>query len=277
MKKLILTILCIFITTSIASADYRRVIAKKNAAGGCNLDTFHDFFEEDSYEADDIDQSDISSVSTWVNGTTQDNADCDASLDPYRCCTGSGTGKCGQSLTQETPSSKPVYYTTDGPNNTPAVEFNGIGDNLVNSFGVHNQPNSYVLIAKYHTSNAGEDIMGTPHGSIKQNIGTNASNEWWIDAGIELTNNTAADTSYHAFFVHFNGASSELEIDGVQDISGNAGSDNFQDMNMGKTDTGAAKVTISAFGLYSGDAREDENWGCLQTYINNKWGLDIEP
>lgn len=181
----------------------------------------------------------------------------------------------GRALTEAT--NRPTYHLNQY-NGKPCVRFNGTSDILSSaSFTTVAQPATQFLVAKVITADL---TLNTTHyltncGGAQQSILVvdSLTNETFrISAGASITG-PAKDTNLHVFVGLFNGASSNIRVDGGAGTGGNASTGGMSQFFLGAR-TGAAEFTncdICEFIPYSGSlALADINK--LGTYLAAKWG-----
>lgn len=217
------------------------------------LNTWHDFPFSDSWLADDLSSTPVSS---WSNGQS------------------------GEALTQATGSRQPAYSATSGPNSQPGVTFDGDDDFMEAAIGTKAQPQSYVFVFRYISSSDFHWLFDSSDegNNGRQLFGRGSSGVWQIHAGSSITSGSV-DTDFYAGIAYFDGSSSTLELDNTTIVSGNTGTQSqSQGIVVGtrflKTDF-FSNIVVSAIGVYNGDARTDTEWQNLVNYTNWKWGLNL--
>lgn len=190
----------------------------------------------------------------------------------------------GNDVTQDTTANKPLYKTAI-QNSEPALYFDGSNDNLAGTLAsALSQPFHIFAIGKIH-----EDFVNGQAASSMIIYGSDATHrsnifnyvvgdpdKWGISAGTVLNSNVAADTNCHIFTALFNGASSNIRIDGDSKATGNAGAENPAGVNIGSQTPGSQswKGYILEILIYDPNLGATD-LGTLEAWLATKWGITI--
>jgi hypothetical protein len=151
----------------------------------------------------------------------------------------------GNNLLQADTTKQMVYHASGGPNNRPYLAADGSNDYLQAAFAL-TQPHTVVAVVKPSPANkAGYAVIfdgagGYPRGAV------------WIwpagsvtmEAGAVLfPANLLDSTKWHALIHTFSGVSSIGWVNGIQNWSGNAGTNNPQGVTLAARGTGIAGAT----------------------------------
>lgn len=140
-------------------------------------------------------------------------------------------------LTNATAAEQPVFRSSVAAlNNKPAIEDDGVDDHLDSpDFTDLTQPNTIVIVGKVDgdLSQFQPFVDAAPVDTTgRHTVGIiNTPIDWIISAGTNQTG-SAADTNAHLFIATFDGVSSTLEVDGVEDIAADAGADTLGSLRL---------------------------------------------
>jgi len=203
------------------------------------------------YKADAIAQANGSDVATWPDSSAQANNLTD----------GSGLNPTLQTNVQ---------------NGKPVVRFNGTNDRIADTgtdLGI-TQPNTVVIVGN-QTSKATSGRFIDTGGTGRQIVGCNASGLFSIFASSSVTGAVDRSGAFHSFTGVFNGASSVGYVDGVQEFSGNPGSNGLGFIVLG-FDQGTTFLTgdLAEICIYQG-ALSPSNIQLLHNYLAFRWNLPL--
>jgi len=138
-----------------------------------------------------------------------------------------------QDATQNTTSKQPTLDKNSIGGRLGAV-FDGSDDEMINKSSIVASPATEFWVASLNTTPSYDYIVD---GNIDNNISTRLivrsnNGEWDIQNEYKLTDG-AADQDDHLFEAVFDGANSELIIDGTSVIQGNTGTGSLEDMTIG--------------------------------------------
>lgn len=181
-------------------------------------------------------------------------------------------------LTQGTGSLQPSAVSDGGAdfNNKPIVRFDGSDDFLDASIGTIAQPFWEVHIAKTTLDNSSVKNMSSTT-SGQADVAFDSGENALLAAGSSLGGTSGSLlNSTNLIAGLFNGASSELRIDGAVTDSGNAGSNSKTGLRLGKSQSGGniwggdcAESIVGSGGLSSADH------SYLINYVNQRYGFSI--
>jgi hypothetical protein len=163
----------------------------------------------------------------------------------------SGTGVAD--LANFTGTQQPIFRSTVAAlNNKAGVQFDGSNDVLGNIFaGGANQTLTQVVIGSFTGTGAIQTIAPQGTGATAKGIHITAANLWALENGTQVTSATSVTTGAHLLIATNAGASSTLEVDGVQVLSGNAGAGNQGgDWRLGARGSTPVEVTNGHFAFY---------------------------
>jgi hypothetical protein len=180
--------------------------------------------------------------------------------------------KASFDLAQGTGSAQPLYRTTAGPNSTPAWDAVSADIILKASTPAIAQPFSMVAVAKSDLA-SGDRVLVCGDSSIGQIYET--GDQWSIYAGSAEVKAGTTDTSAHLFVGFFSGASSKLDIDGTQVISGNPGTTGLAGFHIFGGASGSWDGKCSFAACASGDIRNDAGWAGFKTWVTSHYGITI--
>lgn len=122
------------------------------------------------------------------------------------------------------------------------------------------QPWSYFAVALTANSGAGQRVFVSDAAASQQRFGQNGSDQR-VHAGTNLDATSSLDTNYHSWAGLANGASSEIWLDAVSKITGNAGTGAFSStaLRFGKNGAGSQPWNgrIAALILAAGNISAD--------------------
>lgn len=206
-------------------------------------------------------------------------------VDFQRADTNKFTCTSGQTVTvfnsldavQFTGTKQPAYRASVAAlNGKPAVQGDGVDDFLQTAAwsSALTQPSSVVVVGSVSAEdNLTDGITSTNRHLVKEILGT----DWRIFAGTSVDGGTS-DTDPHLFAAVFNGASSTLDVDGVEVVSGNAGAQTLTGLTIGSNYNGTAAWNsghIAFVGAIAGDIEADANWPAFVAWVESHYGLVI--
>jgi len=158
---------------------------------------------------------------------------------------GEGSGNHGLGQVTPAEASRPIYVAASGLNGKPALRWDG-GDHLTNNYSGGGadwtaipQPLTVVCIFKLNSIAQGtiDAVFGSRANLVRHDLFTNTTptpDSWSIHAGTQVNATTpAADLLPHIAICEYNGASSKLILDGVEVLTGNAGTNSSTGMQWG--------------------------------------------
>lgn len=129
-------------------------------------------------------------------------------------------------------------------------------------------------------ASANTEALGTSTGTTPAVFGAVPSAHWAMYNGTTLESTVVMDTAVHVLCGVFNGATSTLELDGVQIAAGQTGSAGFVSGNiaLGAT-TGQTSPWLGKIGeiIYYASALSSSDRVSVQSYLSAKWGASASP
>jgi len=120
------------------------------------------------------------------------------------------------------------------------MNFDGSGDELINNNSFTTTPATHFWVASLNISPSQEHIVdgNSSNNNDTRQIIRSAGGNWNIYDNSSLNDGTA-DQNDHIFEVVFDGANSEIIIDGTSVVQGNAGNGTLKDITIGSARGGA--------------------------------------
>jgi len=180
----------------------------------------------------------------------------------------------GINLVQATGSNQPKTGTRT-INGLNVLDFDGLFDNLKVTFGANltQETNIYIVCqtddtVAWQAAFSGADVTNS------QSLETFGA-EWNLFSGAVYVGETS-DTSAHVFKCTFNGASSNISLDGVAGTPANAGTAELSGITMGEFADGGIgwNGTIAEMFIIDG-ALSSENDASAISYLGTKWGVSV--
>lgn len=172
----------------------------------------------------------------------------------------------GYHLTQATGAMKPTTGSTT-QNGLNTVSFDGT-DLIANTSISLTQPNMVIIVCKFAASNAfvfDEDSGNSPRQIL------NRSSNWRLFAGAYADSGMAVDTAWHVFSCLFNGASSQLWVDGTGSGAINPGTENMTGMAFGGANSLPFTGEIGEFVACDPDLSAGDRQAA-EAALSTKWG-----
>lgn len=204
------------------------------------------------YDATELNLSDGSSVSTWMDETGND-FDLTAGTAPT--------------------------YQASAINTNPAVRFDGVDDFLDVAFSALSQPNHIFATFQFQTVDTANSEVVTDGATSRHTVGHGGGGNngaWVLFAGATLSDNsTTADTNPHVQSGLFNNTSSVLRLDGTTLATGDVGTQALDGFRVGSDSTGGsfAPVDVGEILVYPEDKSGIQ--GDIETYLGDKWGITV--
>ena len=182
----------------------------------------------------------------------------------------------GNDLTQGVGVKQPTYKISI-VNGKPIVRFDGIDDFLAVGFALVQPEHVFYVFnlvvdaaGVYMSDGSGVNLMGFLRDGAGPTVGLFAGA---VGVGLRPIN----IGTFHIASCLFNGASSEIRIDGGNDDTGNVGANDGAGISLGMLGNGttnAAQVDFAEVIVYS-SALSDGNRGLVEIYLANKYGISI--
>jgi hypothetical protein len=183
----------------------------------------------------------------------------------------------GSDAVQEVAGSQPKIVDA-GSLVSGGLEFDGVDDYLGTSTFSLAQPYTTLSVSKSFIDNASSGLLAvaaSPNGAPSLNSFYRADNGFAINAGVTLT--TAPSTTYSTNTSYlktslFNGASSDISVNGISQRFGNAGSfDASGYLYLGNFSGNHLNGTISEIIIYNSD--QSNNREAIEANINNQYDI----
>jgi hypothetical protein len=213
--------------------------------------------------------TDIASLAAWWDASDESTiTDVYGSVSQWDDKSGNG-----RHASQGTASLQPITGTRT-INGLNVIDFTN-GDRLTTgTFGPITQPLEIWAVVQFDSSTVGYITEGLD--SSNRFTTGHFSNLWVLNAGNFLDGTTTVATALHAIRALFDTTSSELWVDGASEITGNAGSNELDGLNIGGrydnanwVDGRIAEILLFNDELSAGDVTD------LETYLANKWGVSF--
>ena len=179
---------------------------------------------------------------------------------------------------QATSTKRPLLKTgANGINSLPVARFDGVDDFLQAAFGLTmTQPSTLFAVVKLTSATGGTGRYIFDGASVESNLlqSQGGTTNWTVYGGSGNVGTVASDTNPHVIRAVWNGANSNIGIDGAAGDTGNAGAATTTGITMGiggNGTTGPAPVSVGEVIRYSGNITGTDRTN-IETYLKNKWG-----
>jgi hypothetical protein len=158
----------------------------------------------------------------------------------------------------------PIYRaSTVVLNSKPTLEFDGSNDRMEVTLGSSvSQTYTLVVVASLISTPTNKRLLATGYDAAASGIGWNSDGYWFINAGTTLASTTSVSTSPVILRAKFAGASSFLDVNGVNVLSGNAGTNVIDEFTLGAAGDGTTTRCVNAHvafvGAYSSSISDSE-------------------
>lgn len=142
-------------------------------------------------------------------------------------------------LVQVTGASQPTKRTVSG---LPVVRFDGVDDRLQITTGTHVQPMTTVLVAKLNATTGTPVLVDGGNTNFTHDVGS--TTDFIMYAGTSLSSGVALDTAWHIIVATFDGASSNIRIDGGAGVTGAAGASGRTGLTIGSAFSGTLPASM---------------------------------
>jgi len=159
-------------------------------------------------------------------------------------------------------------------NGVQAGEFDKVDDQLSASYGTTEaQPNHIFAVIEWRTTSTDSEVAFDGD-TTRESIANTKNQNYGYFAGFLGESNVTASGAY-VFNVLFNGTSSKMRINGVEEASGDSGSQGLDGVRLGNSATGGefAAVNIGEVLVYPLDKTPIET--DVEQYLADKWGITI--
>lgn len=179
-------------------------------------------------------------------------------------------------------STRPVWSATSF-SGKEGITFDGSNDALIQggTFTTVNQAGTVVLIGQLTATSGGNNLFDGYAGSTGRWVLLKHSTRWALYGGTNIVTNTTVtrDTSPHLFACYFNGASSNIQIDGTDCAlaATTIGTNSLNQLILGAetTPTTWCPCRHAFIGVYAGDVRSDAGWSGFKSWVASYYGLTI--
>jgi len=169
----------------------------------------------------------------------------------------------------------PPTYESSGINGNPSVVFNGVDEYLNTSFTEISQPTHIFFVGQHETFDGGDrNFIFDSTSSAGRLILQNALGNRELFAGSTSITGGSTDDNIHVFSALCDGSNSELRVDGVQDVSGDAGTDGLGGLTLATNFDNSINFANFRFGevlVYSAD--KSSKISDIESYLADKWGV----
>ena len=177
----------------------------------------------------------------------------------------------GNTVSQGSSAAQPTTGTrTIGALN--ALDFSS-GDYIYRNSVPHTQPLTLAMIAQTDNATPSANAFVTYLTPASVGIRGYGINDWTINAGGHVLAGTDADTSPHLLVAVFNGASSEIRLDGTSLATGNAGTTANAAIAIGGSNVGALWDGLVGEWIDCAGALSGTDLASLESYLMTKWGI----
>lgn len=209
------------------------------------------------------------SPTLWLDASDESTITTDVGVSVWADKSGNG-----YDVTQATGANQPATGTRT-INGLNVLDFDGSNDYLTNTAITTTQPNSIFAVAQFDVTSSYRFLLD---GITSRQILYNYNGEANINAGTEVqSTSTPVSGAASIWSGTFDGASSDLRINGVSEVSGNAGTNGLTDLAVGTLHTlnnfflnGAVAEVIIIDSALSAQQISD-----TETYLADKWGITL--
>ncbi len=142
-------------------------------------------------------------------------------------------------LVQATGGNQPTKQTDSG---LTVVRFDGVNDRLQITTGAHSQPMTTVIVAKLNATAGTPVLVDGGNTNFTHDVGS--TTDFIAYAGTTLDSGVALDTNWHIVVAIFNGASSNIRVDGGAGVTGNAGAAGRTGLTIGSAFSGTLPASM---------------------------------
>jgi hypothetical protein len=209
----------------------------------------------------------IAGLAAWFDAADAGSVTIDTGVSVWADRSGNG-----RNAVQAIGNNQPAY-TLAGRNGRNILTFDGTNDTLATASFTLNQP-STVFAAARAAANSSQIFDG--FGSTRASINRRGAGQWTAFGGAELIG-SAADSNWSVLSANLNGASSVLRVNGSQQASGNAGTQNLTaGLSIGTYNglNTPLNGNIGEILLYSGTLTAAQI-SLVERYLAIKWGITI--
>lgn len=163
-------------------------------------------------------------------------------------------------------------------NSQPAIDFDGSNEYMQTlAFNTSLSGLSVVVVANFDT--VGNFVFDDTNTTNRVYVNQPSGTAWRVHAGGTNQEAGTPATGAQLLVVNYDGSSGvdELDVNGTNVVSGNAGSNIFDALTVGAAQSGAGEMNgqIALFGLYDGDVRDDAEWSNFTSWVNSHYGITV--
>jgi hypothetical protein len=179
-------------------------------------------------------------------------------------------------ITQGTAADKPIYRASVATfNNQPALQFDGT-DWLRGAWSATlSQPNTYFVVCKFDSGGATTFMYDGDDASNRHALYV-VSGVWRLFAGADFITGVSVNANVNIYMAIYNGASSQLAINGTESGTGNPGTQTPDGFTVGADRAGSSDMTGYYGEVLVFDANlttADKNR--VQNYLAAKYGISV--
>ena len=215
-------------------------------------------------------------LTTWTAAFWADDPDLVKPGDGNALATWRDGGTEGKDMTQGTGDNQPVWNESVAAfNNRATVVGDGSDDYMQSATwsAALSQANTVVCVGRFTGTSA--YLYQSADGTARHSLQRAAGGGFRVNAGSNFDPGTG-DGDVHAFMVVYDGASSEIAIDGSVYALGNPGTEGMDGITLGSAVNGSAagKFEVAFLGVHDGRMPVDER-AALWDWISSYYGTDL--
>jgi hypothetical protein len=156
------------------------------------------------------------------------------------------------------------------------IDFDGLTDELIAASVSQAQPTTIAVVMEADSNGSASNIVDSNASGSRQSIFISGSggNPWGIFAGTARLSATNSDLDPHVLIAVFDGASSDLYLDGVAIISNDPGNQTLSGLTVGARHDGANTFEgLVAHVIVFDEALTVGEVGTLNTALANYWDI----
>jgi hypothetical protein len=180
------------------------------------------------------------------------------------------TGSKGHALAQATGFKQPLCKTAI-QNGKSVARFDGVDDFIKTSAITLNQPDTWFIVANYRAAFSATGWLFDGNTAFSHSFGRTASTTMEAFAGTAL-DGTSTPQSWHVYTVTFNGASSEVRVDGTVISTGNTGASNAGAVCVGAANANQPSASDAGRVIVYSGALSTANKQAVEAALKSQWG-----
>lgn len=218
--------------------------------------------------------SDMANVAVWLRadlGITKDGGDAISQWDFEN-----GTFRSVNKVTQASSSNKPTHIASDAAyNNQSTVSFGGDdyldGANFSSALA---QPTTFFIVGDVPTTP--QNFIDRAGGAGRYSFGRSAADKFSMYQGTSLNSTPSGDANINIFEGVFNGASSEMFLNGTSIASGDAGTDSTDSIRIGDNIvlTGGLTGKFAELVIINGEAPAGDRTS-FRNYASSRYNITL--